>query len=53
MKVRRSELLAAIRGGVCSVDRLREVTGASAGCGTCRVDLETLLTRAGCPRLDR
>ena len=35
----------AIRAGAHTVDAVRDATGASSGCGTCRFDVEEILTR--------
>lgn len=46
MKVHAATLRAAIAAGARSVEDLRRMTHASAGCGTCRPDLEAMLARA-------
>jgi NAD(P)H-nitrite reductase large subunit len=43
MRVHRQALEAAIDSGARTVEDLRRLTRASAGCGTCRPDLERLL----------
>jgi NAD(P)H-nitrite reductase large subunit len=39
----RDQVVAAIRAGNLTVDRLRQATGVCGGCGTCRPEVERLL----------
>ena len=47
MGVHEAEIRAAIRNGAHDVETIRDQTGASSGCGTCRYDLIEILRSEG------